>query len=34
MTVMGQNGQRKTDVAAGPGQEKCWCIKIETAYMT
>jgi len=23
ITVTGENGQRKTDVAAGPGQEKC-----------
>jgi len=29
----GENGQRKTDVAAGPSQEKCWCVKIEKACM-
>jgi len=23
ITITGENGQRKTDVAAGPGQEKC-----------
>jgi len=23
ITVTGENGQRQTDVAAGPGQEKC-----------
>jgi len=34
ITVTGENGQIKTDVAAGPGQEKCWCVKIEIAYMT
>jgi len=30
---MGENGQRKTDVAAGLGQEMC-CVKIKIAYMT
>jgi len=30
---MGENGQTKTDVAAGPGQEKCWCVKIEISCM-
>jgi len=30
---MGENGQWKIDVAAGPGQEKC-CVKIEIAYTT
>ena len=34
ITVTGENGQRKTDVAAGPGQENCWYVKIEIAYMT
>jgi len=32
--VTRENGPRNTDVAAGPGQEKCWCVKIEIAYMT
>jgi len=26
---MGEKRQRKTDVVAGPGQETCWCVKIE-----